>query len=50
MDHLTNDNLELQWPLWGTLSLPRLVFLWTELEVRGNRTNNLKGIAILIGT
>lgn len=50
MDHLTNDNLEFQWPLWGTFSLPMLVFLWTELEGHGNRTNNLNGIAILIGT
>lgn len=25
-------NLKLQWILWGTLGLPRLVFPWTKLE------------------
>ena len=32
VDKLTKDNLKLQWLLWGTLDLPRLVFPWTKLE------------------
>ena len=29
---LTKYNLKLQWLLWGTLDLSRLVFPWTKLE------------------
>ena len=47
--NLTKDNLELQWPLWGTLDLPKLVFLWTKLEDCVNRTKHMNGIAILLG-
>lgn len=36
--NLTNDNLELQWPLWGTCDLLKLVLFQTKLEDDGNKT------------
>lgn len=30
--NLTKNNLKLQWPLWGTFDLPKLIFLRTKLE------------------
>lgn len=32
MDQFDQNNLEFQWPLWGTFDLPKFVFLRTKLE------------------
>ena len=32
MDQFDQNNLEFQWPLWGTFDLPKFVFLKTKLE------------------
>ena len=32
MDQFDQNNLEFQWPLWGTSDLPKFVFLRTKLE------------------
>ena len=34
---MTKNNLELQWHLWGTFDLPKLVFLRTKLEDHGSK-------------
>lgn len=35
--NLTKSNLQLQWPLWGTFNIPKLVFLRTKLEDHGSK-------------
>ena len=49
-EDLTKDNLSLRWPKWGTSDLPKLVYLYTQLEKASYRIKQPEWEAFLIGT
>ena len=40
--NLTNNNLELQWPLWGTFQLDKIIYLRSALESKGSQIKQIE--------